>query len=131
MSDWVHITACLSVDTFIESDTLQSIVLDALKDAPKITGSEGDAEMFVNIPRGYNTAFDQDCEHCEKRVDGACIADVNYGCPEGKYQTCAVITVQGDLRNRIKYTTEKEFNEFLEYIDGMFMIRSYSVNYSE
>ena len=36
-----------------------------LEDAPKITGSEGNAEIFVNVLRGHNIFMSCDCNSCE------------------------------------------------------------------
>ena len=49
MSFWTHIVASIDVNTHIECDTLKRDVKKMLKAAPKITGSEGDAEVFVNV----------------------------------------------------------------------------------
>ena len=140
MSCWTHITACLSVETYItEKDTeLRKQVQEFLKNAPEITGSEGNADIFVNIPSGYNWFMSLDCEHCEYEtdlkniiIDGKevqeCYAPEDYDC-SGKYQSCIVISIQGDLRDRTKETTQKEFDEFREYIKTKYCIRDYSLN---
>lgn len=41
-----------------------------------------------------------------------CGADENYECPEGEYQSRVVITVVGDLRDRMKQETHMEWNAF-------------------
>ena len=56
-----------------------------------------------------------------------CDAPDNYNC-SGKYQTCVVISIQGDLRDRISDQTNREFSEFLNYIKSYYYIRDYSVN---
>lgn len=141
MSCWTHITACLSVETgmVVKKPELKRRVKEVLKDAPKITGSEGPADVFVNIQSGYNFYKSQDCENCKYKdslreittINGEeyqeCNAPKGYDC-SGEYQTCIVISVQGDLRDRIKERTQKEFNEFLKYITKKFYIRDYSVN---
>lgn len=107
MSYWTHITACLSVETGIVAKKPQLLkqVKEYLKNAPKITGSESNADVFVNVQKGYDL----------------------FG-SEGKFQTRVVISVQGDLRDRMKPQTLEEFNNFLEYVSGLGYIRDYSLN---
>ena len=97
MSMWTHIVASIAVDTFKESDTIKEDVEKMLEDAPKITGSERPADVFVNVLSGYNISIYEDDKH---KV----------------YQTRVVITVVGDLRDRTKAQTEKEWNDFKNFI---------------
>ena len=116
MSRWTHITACLSVDTDIKKlkPQLKTEIKNILKDAPKITGSEADADIFINIPSGYNCSLHY-------------VNDTGKRCFE-EYQTCVVISIQGDLRDRTKRQTKKEFEAFKNYIEKYMYIRDYSVN---
>ena len=55
MSRWTHITSCMSVDTCIENKKrVKKSIIDYINKAPKITGSENDAEVYVTLQRGYN-----------------------------------------------------------------------------
>ena len=56
MSWWTHITACLSVDTGLAErrSHVKKVITKELKEAPKITGSERDADVFVNMQSGSN-----------------------------------------------------------------------------
>lgn len=136
MSCWTHITSCMSVETDITEHNILELVKEYLDKAPKITGSEGDADVFVNLQSGYNFVAGTDCEHCEygKTVrplkDGwfECDGPEGYNCPSGHYQTCVVISIQGDLRDRVREQTEKEFNKFKKYIEKKYYIRDYSLN---
>lgn len=107
MSCWTHITACFSVETGIVAKKPEVLkqVKSYLEDAPKITGSESDADIFVNVQTGYDL-FGSD----------------------GKFQTRVVISIQGDLRDRMYNQTKKEFDEFLKYIKSKYYIRDYAVN---
>lgn len=97
MSYWTHIVASIDAETYIESDTIKTDVEKMLERAPKITGSEGPADVFVNVLSGYNVScWDEDKHH--------------------EYQTRVVITVVGDLRDRMKEQTEKEWTEFKKFI---------------
>ena len=140
MSCWTHITACLSVETGMveKRPELRKKIKQFLKDAPKITGSEGSADVFVNIQSGYNFSTSHDCEHCKYRDSlhdiikngeeyQECDAPENHDC-SAQFQTCVVISIQGDLRDRIKDQTQKEFNEFMKYLTTKFYVRDYSLN---
>ena len=140
MSHWTHITACLSVETGIRAKKrdLKRKVEAILAQAPEITGSEGNADVFVNIQSGFNWFVSYDCEHCKYSetlrpviIDGKeieeCDAPEDHDC-SADYQTCVVISIQGDLRDRTKEETQKEFNEFIKYITTKCYIRDYSVN---
>lgn len=132
MSMWTHITACLSVDTGLtkKRGELKRIIQKELKEAPKITGSEGNADIFVNVQSDYNFVTNADCSGCGyMEIDtGACCAPEKYTCKKGRYQTCVTISVQGDLRDRLKERTASEFGEFLEYLRKRYYVRDYSVN---
>ena len=123
MSLWTHIAAVIDVDTYIESHTIQADVEALLEDAPKITGSEGPAEVFVNVLSGWNRSTNCDCGHCEfyggdDIEEFVCRAKPSEGdvCPEAYYQTRVVITVLGDLRDRMRGQTKSEWLEFKKHI---------------
>lgn len=126
MSRWTHVVGCLYVDTYKEEKDIKSYIVKILENAPKITGSERDCDVFVNVLSGYNTSTNMDCEHCEYKDtivhldEGGfnCDAKEGYQCPEGKYQTCVAITIVGDLRDRDYYTTTKEIDKFIRYLQG-------------
>lgn len=140
MSMWTHITSCMSVETNIveKKPELRRRVQKFLEKAPKITGSEGNALIFINIPSGYNMSVSHDCKHCkysdtivEYTEDGddyfICDAPSRYNC-SNDYQTCVVISVQGDLRDRTISQTKREFEKFKTYVEKLGWIRDYSVN---
>ena len=47
-----------------------------------------------------------------------CDADNGYHCPEGNYQTCAVVTIVGDLRDRDADTTISQAGSFIDYLNS-------------
>lgn len=123
MSYWTHIVGVLHVETYHECDDIAEYVRSLLENAPKITGSEMDASVFVNADPLYNLSTSCDCnrcvygntiKHCEDGFE--CDAHDGFRCPMGDYQTRAIITVQGDLRDRMKAQTKKEWNAFHRYI---------------
>lgn len=123
MSFWTHIVGVIHVETYKEVDDIVAYVEEALKEAPAITGSERDASVFVNREPGHNVSTSFDCAHCQFedtiRTEVGyfeCNAPDGYHCPFGEYQTCAIITVQGDLRDRMRKQTKKEWNDFHRFI---------------
>lgn len=140
MSEWTHITACLSVETGIieNKQKLKRKLKSNISKAPKITGSERDADIFINIKTGHNFWTSKDCEHCDYAstlrdvvIHGTeyseCDAPDTHNC-SAEYQTHVVISVQGDLRDRNKSQTTEEWNAFLKYIEENYFVRDYSVN---
>lgn len=125
MSSWTHIVAVLHVDTYIMCDDIEQRVTEMLEDAPKITGSEGPASVFVNVLPGHNFSTSSDCRRCEfgntrvhlKEGGFTCDAPEDYDCPRGEYQTRVCITVIGDLRDRCRKATSKEWDKFRTFIE--------------
>lgn len=124
MSYWTHIVGVMHVDTYKETDDIKSYVDELLRDAPAITGSERDASVFVSVPPGHNISITCDCGQCPYKNsirhsgwgEFECDAPEHYDCPTGEYQTRVVITVQGDLRDRMRKETKKEWNAFHRYV---------------
>lgn len=123
MSFWTHIVGVIHVDTYAKVDDVKKLVEDALKDAPEITGSEGPAAVFVNAEPGHNIWTSCDCGRCQYKdtisyLDRGfeCDGPPDFVCPKGEYQSRAIMTVCGDLRNRMKRQTKKEWNEFHRFI---------------
>ena len=138
MSCWTHITACLSVETEMlrKKPELKREIQKIIRQGPKITGSERNADIFVNIPNGYNWFISHDCEHCKYKetlrtitIDGKkgqeCDGPENYDC-SSEYQSDVVISIQGDLRDREFKDTKEEFENFLKYLQERFHIRNYT-----
>lgn len=142
MSMWTHITACLSVETgmLMKRPKLKSYVQEYLKKAPKITGSEEDATVYVNIQNGYNCYLSRDCKHCkyqDELIDVKGVDDKQDYCIcnhasrkncERNYQTCIVISIQGDLRDKTPEETKEEFEAFKKYVSTFGYIRDYAIN---
>ena len=120
MSCWTHIVAVMHVETFAERVNIEQYVRDLLKDAPAITGSEGPASVFVNAEEGHDIYTSRACVICPWKdyydEEGNCAAPENFDCPSGKFQSRVVITVCGDLRDRMKAETHKEWKAFQKYI---------------
>lgn len=123
MSLWTHIVGVMHVDTYEHVGDIKLYVEEALRNAPKITGSEKDAAVFVNPEPGCCIWVSCDCGRCDykstiKHYDDGfeCDSPEGYRCKSGEYQSRAVITVQGDLRDRSRRQTKREWNEFHRYV---------------
>lgn len=137
MSMWTHIAATLDVETYIEDKNIKNTVVEMLSKAPEITGSEGNADVFVNVLSGYNTSTNADCNACKYKEsvvileDGfQCEAEDDFVCPDGEYQTRVVITILGDQRDRREEQTKREYLSFVQFLEKEcgFFIRNASVS---
>lgn len=104
MSRWVHLAATIRIDTFCECKNIAKYVEEILKDAPKIIGSEGNAYYYANS--------------CEQYGDYNVTNVSRFGI--NRWQTTAVITIEGDLRDTNMKQVEKEYDDFLEFIYNHF-----------
>lgn len=111
MSKWTHITGAMYLDTFreMDRDKLKEHIEGVVAQAPQITGSEENAQIFVNVLNGENTYIYAD----------------DYNSVAG-FQTCVVITVVGDLRDRDRFETIAETKAFIEYFRKNLHIMMYS-----
>ncbi len=123
MSYWTHIVAVIDIDTCHDDKNIKGYVENILANAPKITGSEGPADVFVNVKSGHNHWTSCDCQACGYKdtikhyPDGyECAAPDGFQCPEGEYQTRVAITILGDLRDRERWRTRDEWTAFKAYV---------------
>ena len=133
MSRWTHIASCIYLETDIHSYGTDIILRNLIeKNAPQITGSEGNADIFINVLSGYNISLGADCFHCpfghtRKNLPKGgfkCLAPIEYECKGAEYQTSVAITIVGDLRDRTKEETKKEYNALIKWLkDRFFDIR--------
>lgn len=110
MSLWTHVTGAIYVNMYSQSNeqTLNH-ARHMLANAPKVTGSEGDMQTYVNILNGYSyVEFDNGIKR--------------------KWQTGVIISLVGDLRDRTIEKTNKELKAFLDYIkDNQCFMKGLSV----
>lgn len=114
MSLWTHVTGAIYVNMYSQSNeqTLNH-ARHMLANAPKVTGSEGDMQTYVNILNGYSyVEFDNGIKR--------------------KWQTGVIISLVGDLRDRTIEKTNQELKTFLDYIkDNQCFMRSLSVSVTD
>ena len=94
MSRWCHVSASIFGDSIFwgTHEELTKKVQTALANAPKIKGSEGDLDIYVNAISGYTLIGSNK-----------------------QLQNQVVITLAGDLRDTDYEQVTKELNEFLEF----------------
>lgn len=109
---WTHVTGCIYVDTMHNNKNIKKYVERILKDAPLITGSEQNADIFINPLSGYNTSV----------YNGG---HIEY------FQTCAGITIVADLRDREMEKTQEEIVGFIDFIKDKFLILDTSLRLTD
>ena len=112
MSMWTHVTGCIYLDTMVTKRNIKKYVENILKNAPLITGSEQNADVFINPLNGYNTSI--------------------YNSQSIKnFQTCVGITIVADLRDREIEETREEIENFLDFIRDNFLIINIGLNLTD
>lgn len=113
MSWWTYINGTIQVSapgrTQAECDYILRTVLDHL---PRVTGSEGDMELYIN-----NMRWETSCSHDEFENRTNNLVD-RYGNKSRKrgwlnYSHRYVLTVQASLRDRVFEQTVREFTKWL------------------
>ena len=112
MSRWAHISAVIRIDIkdnfaqefyddVIQQEKLDSFVQELASRMPKITGSKGNASVFVNKLPGHS-------------ISRVYWSGIPYDYSE--YQTWYCLTIIGDLRDRTPQKTRREFNAALRFL---------------
>ena len=112
MSRWAHISAVIRIDIHgkfvtelrdgvIQQEELDKYASEFASRMPKMTGSEGNASVFVNKLPGHSMS--------KAHWDGK-----QYVWSE--YQTRYCLTIIGDLRDRTPQKTRREFNAALRFL---------------
>lgn len=107
MSRWTYVTGAVVLDTY--SNNAIKEVEEFLKTAPKITGSEKNAEIFINQPNGNNVFESSWSEELGDYV-------------LKEYQTDVILTIHGALRDREIDRTKTEVSSFLDALKKKFDI---------
>ena len=130
MSMWTHVIGAIHIDTYkmIDRDELVAELQEMVRNAPAITGSESNCQVEIAIEDGYDTFVSYDCRRCEYGPEELCEEPpAGYECQSGEYQTRAIITLCGDLRDRRIDTTAEEVNAFVDWVEEHFDIRNISI----
>lgn len=108
MSKWVQIVGSIYIWTRESTEEAEPFIKRYIIHAPKITGSEGNATIFVNQlapPEGQP--------------------------PSSFERRRAVITVVGELRDRTPSVTRKEWRELLKFIRTLGIVENYACKIQE
>ena len=114
MSFWTYISGTIEVDvpgrTQAEIDYILTTILDHL---PRVSGSEGDMEVYVNKREGHNysSSADEYGYRTNNMIDSYGFKDRDHGWL--RKQTLYVLTVKGSLRDCIFHKTHREFMNWL------------------
>ena len=108
MSKWTHINGVIIVEPMGRCQAEARYVLDmVLTHLPKVPGSEGDMEVYVNQKRGFNSSCTND-EFGQRS---------NLGNEESHrmfdMQTQYILTINADLRDTVFAETYKNFQKWL------------------
>lgn len=107
MSIWTHINGVIEAETFASTNAQALYIVQSVVDhLPKITGSEGNADYFVNLENGYTTST---------YAGGRCIS---------KTQSHVLITIHGDLRDRAFEGTLRETTKALARLSKRLFVLS-------
>lgn len=131
MSMWTHVIGAIHIDTYRQMDNIELFdeLTDMLRNAPKITGSEGNCQISVVIDEGSDLWVSHDCHRCPQHSidEDSCDAPDDFKCPSGEYSTRASILLCGDLRDCRIDDTAEEVNAFVEWVENNFSIRNMSI----
>lgn len=114
MSYWTHVNGNIIVDVFGRTQEESEYILKTvLKHLPVVTGSESDMDVFIQRQSGTSMSSSQD-EYgmtTNNLVDDYGDRSRNRGWLN--VQTKYILTVQGDLRDRVFDDTFKEFMNWI------------------
>ena len=122
MSYWTYIRAIVDITIFNPIQCDMDFINEMMELAPKITGSEGNAQ--VTVIRKNQSHTESSCEFCPFRKSirwqdashFSCLPVEGYQCKFTEYYDSYSIIIIGNLRDKFKEETKKEFNEFKHWI---------------
>ena len=107
MSRWTHVIGAICVDTYGKNAI--NDITEFLQNCPQITGSEREADMFLNQPTGHNSS----CSEWDEEKQNMVLKE---------WETRVVISIIGDLRDRGLEQTQREVNAFITALENQFDI---------
>lgn len=119
MSQWAYVSGVIVWNLGLGYvDKIPSYARQLLKNAPKVTGSEGDMTIRISQPKGYNFS------------SGVVGKDGTYEIKHG--QSIVLLTLHGDLRDKSGEATMDEITQLIEYIDKQRgFVESYCIRISD
>ena len=113
MSQWSYVRGTITVEPMGRTQPEKRYILDTVLDhLPRVTGSEGDMDVYVIQKAGHNSS-----SSCDEFGDNTNNLVTMYGTksPRGwlNTQTQYILAVDGSLRDRTFAETKKEFLKWL------------------
>jgi len=128
MSWWTHINGNILVRVPGRSQAEIDYILQSVLDhMPRVTGSEGDMEVYINRHKGHSSS----CSHDEYQMRTNNLMNWRgYKDKDGWLETQDIYTlvVHGDLRDRLLKETIKEFMNWLCRLSKRILVESVLVN---
>ena len=107
MSMWTYVNGVINVVPMGYSTAHKRYVLDTvLNHLPRVTGSEGDMDVFIVEEPGYNAS----CTHNEF---GQCMGARDFRYHEMRVQNNFMVVINGKLRDRVFDETVRELSKWL------------------
>lgn len=124
MSIWSHVHGVIEVDTCgrtsAEAMYFAQTVVDHL---PRIDGSEGPVEYYLNLVNGHNCSGNTDENFVRSNLGKITWS----GYRSFEYQSCVLITMQGDLRDCMFSDALKMTTKALNRLSKHLIVRGCSV----
>lgn len=109
MSRWTHILGVIKIDgCYLTKKANTKHIESVIKNAPKVTGSEMDMSVIFQNSGISNMSI------CDERG-------------VKRYYTQYIITIYGNLRDRILKQTQNEFFEFMDYLSKNVLVFDFNI----
>ena len=129
MSFWTYINGTITVKPMGRTQPEKRYILDTvLEHLPRVTGSEGDMEIYVNQRAGHNVSCS--CDEFGMRTDNL-VAMYGYKSRKRGWhetQDQYLLTVKAGLRDRMFDETKREFLNWLCRLAKRVMVEEVLVN---
>lgn len=128
MSEWTHVTGAVRVDTYARSDAEAVYIAQTVANhLPRITGSEEDAHVYVNLERGFNMSSTDDEFGRRSNLGNDWVQGQRNMFDT---QSKCVLTITGDLRDRSIGQTVRETARMLARLASRLDVDTCSVTVS-
>lgn len=108
MSRWTHILGAIKIEgCYLTKKDNTKHIEQVIKNAPKVTGSENDMSVIFQNTGISNMSI------CAKSIK--------------RYYTQYIITIYGNLRDRILKQTQNEFFEFMDYLSKNVLVFDFNI----
>lgn len=128
MSKWTHVTGAIRIDTYARSDAEAVYIAQTVANhLPRITGSERDAAVYVNLEAGHNASSTDDEFGRPSNLGGRWTRNRRNLFDT---QSKCVLTITGDLRDRSLGQTVRETSRMLARLASRLDVEACSVTVS-